>query len=240
MESTKLRQLLNIWLFKPFFDAYLINRNYRRMRDRFPNCEISQECAISPESNLESGVKLTGNVTLEGNVRVGRGTLINGPTRLHANSEAGIEIGNFCSIASDVLFRVDNHPINYPSTSTCQDPQYKSVFEKAKSDYASIIVKNDVWVGAKAIILGGVEIGNGAIIGAGAVVTKYVPDFTIVGGVPARHLRDRFPEKIKRKLSEMAWWNWPDDVLRKNVDFFSTEFNCHTRDGACFLDRKEE
>ncbi len=72
-----------------------------------------------------------------------------------------------------------------------------------------IVIGNDVWIGYEAVILSGVTIGDGAIIGARAVVTKDVPPYTIVGGVPARPIRRRFPDEAVEALLALKWWNWP-------------------------------
>ena len=80
-----------------------------------------------------------------------------------------------------------------------------------------IVIGNDVWIGFEAVILSGVTIGDGAIIGARAVVTKDVPPYTIVGGVPARPIRKRFSEEVISKLSELQWWNWSEERIRENI-----------------------
>ena len=76
---------------------------------------------------------------------------------------------------------------------------------------------NDVWIGYEAVIMAGVTIGDGAIIGTRAVVTKDVPPYTIVGGVPAKPLRKRFPEKTISELLALKWWDWPVDRIQRNL-----------------------
>ena len=78
-----------------------------------------------------------------------------------------------------------------------------------------IVIGNDVWIGYEAVIMTGVHIGNGAIIAARAVVTKDVPPYTIVGGVPARPIRKRFDEEVIRKLETLQWWDWSVEKIRR-------------------------
>ena len=80
-----------------------------------------------------------------------------------------------------------------------------------------IVVGNDVWIGYEAVILSGVTIGDGAIIGARAVVTKDVLPYTIVAGVPARPIRKRFDEETIARLEQLRWWDWPEDEIRRNI-----------------------
>ena len=81
----------------------------------------------------------------------------------------------------------------------------------------NIVVGNDVWIGYEAVILAGVTIGDGAIIGTRAVVTKDVPPYTIVGGVPAKPIRRRFPEETAEKLLELQWWNWSRERIAEHI-----------------------
>jgi hypothetical protein len=74
-----------------------------------------------------------------------------------------------------------------------------------------------VWIGYEAVILSGVTIGDGAIIGTRAVVTKDVPSYTIVGGVPAKPIRKRFDEETIQKLKEIRWWDWEEERIKKNI-----------------------
>lgn len=79
------------------------------------------------------------------------------------------------------------------------------------------VVGNDVWIGYEAVILAGVTIGDGAIVGARAVVTKDVPPYTIVGGIPAKPIRKRFSNETIHALLKMQWWNWPEEKIRQNI-----------------------
>ncbi len=80
-----------------------------------------------------------------------------------------------------------------------------------------IVIENDVWIGYEAVILSGVTIGDGAIIGTRAVVTKDLPSYTIVGGVPAKPIRKRFDEETIQKLEEIRWWDWEEERIKKNI-----------------------
>ena len=133
-------------------------------------------------------------------------------------------IGKFCSIAcgAKFLFNSANHTLR--SLSTYPFPIFFEEWNLDAAEVASawdnkgdIIVGNDVWIGYEAVIMAGVTIGDGAIIGTRAVVTKDVPPYTIVGGVPAKPLRKRFPEKTISELLALKWWDWPVDRIQRNL-----------------------
>ena len=133
----------------------------------------------------------------------------------------GCSIGRYCSIASTVKIGLGIHPVDQVSTSPLFYSR-RNVFKKkwAEEDYPvpesrKVIIGNDVWIGVDAKIMGGVNIGDGAIIGAGAVVTKDVASFSIVAGVPARVIRDRFTPDIAKKIAATKWWDFPEDRLKK-------------------------
>ena len=88
---------------------------------------------------------------------------------------------------------------------------------KAWDNKSDIVIGNDVWIGYEAVILAGVTIGDGAIIGARAVVTKDVPPYTIVGGVPAKPIRRRFSQQTIECLEKLRWWDWPRERIAKNI-----------------------
>lgn len=134
-------------------------------------------------------------------------------------------IGKFCSVAcgAKFLFTSANHTMR--SLSTYPFPIF---FEQWDSDIrhvadawdnkGDIIVGNDVWIGYEAVILAGVTIGDGAIIGARAVVTRDVPPYAIVGGVPAKPIRRRFDDDTAQRLQALAWWDWPSEKIKANLD----------------------
>ena len=133
-------------------------------------------------------------------------------------------IGKFCSIAcgAKVLFNSANHTLS--SFSTYPFPIFFDEWGLEKSDVAAawdrkgdIMIGNDVWIGYEAVILAGVTIGDGAVIGARAVVTKDVPPYAIVGGVPARVIRSRFPEETVKALLRLKWWDWPAERIQEKL-----------------------
>lgn len=135
-----------------------------------------------------------------------------------------LRIGKFCSIAcgAKFLFNCANHSLR--SLSTYTFPLFYDEWELDKADVASawdnkgdIVIGNDVWIGFEAVIMAGVHIGNGAIIGARAVVTKDVAPYTIVGGVPARAIRKRFDDATISRLESLRWWDWPKERIRREL-----------------------
>ena len=134
-------------------------------------------------------------------------------------------IGKFSSIAcgAKFLFNSANHSLSSLSTYT-----FPIFFEEwgldvknitnAWDNKVNIVVGNDVWIGYQAVILSGVTIGDGAIIGTRAVVTKDVEPYTIVGGVPAKPIRKRFSDDTIHKLLELKWWDWPKEKIAQNID----------------------
>jgi len=143
-------------------------------------------------------------------------------TRLNYNCNlmGGVTyIGKYCSIAPEVTFQSIGHNTRQPSISGYF---YKENFDTLLLGRPEkpIQIENDVWIGTRAIILSGVTIGNGAIIGAGAVVTKDVEPYSISVGNPAQHKKWRFPENIRKQLLEIKWWDWSMEKIRKNNKFF--------------------
>lgn len=133
-------------------------------------------------------------------------------------------IGKFCSIACGARFLLNsaNHALG--SLSTYPFPLFYEEWGLDRRDVASswdnkgdIVVGNDVWIGYEAVILAGVTIGDGAIVGARAVVTRDVPPYTIVGGVPARPVRRRFPEETIAALLSLRWWDWPREEIAQSI-----------------------
>jgi len=127
-----------------------------------------------------------------------------------------VKIGAFCSIAKEVVF-LCNHDHNLDNVSTFP---FNVLWGCGQNNHPTgkgpIVIGNDVWIGYRAIILSGVTIGDGAVVGAGSVVTKDVPPYTVVAGNPAREIKKRFDDKTIGKLLEMKWWEWGDDKIKKH------------------------
>ena len=133
-------------------------------------------------------------------------------------------IGTFCSIAcgAKFLFNSANHTLS--SLSTYPFPLFFEEWGLEKRNVAEswdnkgdIVLGNDVWIGYEAVIMAGVTIGDGAIIGARAVVTKDVPPYTVAGGIPAKPIKKRYPEETIAALSELKWWDWPENRIAQNL-----------------------
>ena len=133
-------------------------------------------------------------------------------------------IGKFCSIAcgAKFVFNCANHTLE--SLSTYTFPLFFEEWNLPKSEVATawdnkgdIVIGNDVWIGYDAVIMAGVHIGDGAIIGTRAVVTKDVEPYSIVGGVPAKEIRKRFAPDVVTKLLELKWWNWSSEKIKNHI-----------------------
>lgn len=133
-------------------------------------------------------------------------------------------IGKFCSIAcgAKFIFNSANHTLS--SLSTYPFPIFYEEWNldikgitKAWDNKGDIVIGNDVWIGYEAVILAGVTIGNGAVIGARAVVTKDVPPYTIVGGVPAKPIKMRFLQETIDTLLKIKWWDWSKERISQHI-----------------------
>lgn len=176
------------------------------------------------------------NVIDDPNIEVGDYTIyndfVNDPTKFQQNNvlyhypinHDKLRIGKFCSIACGVkfLFNSANHTMN--SFATYPFPLFFKEWELEKKNVTEawdnkgdIIIGNDVWIGYEAVILAGVTIGDGAIIGTRAVVTKDVSPYTIVGGIPAKPIRKRFNDEMIARLLKIKWWDWSEEQIAQNI-----------------------
>jgi len=208
-----------VWKLMPEYFQSIFKRIYflNRFSGKYIRMQFPIHVGMSKELFLGKGVNISGNVKIHGKIKIGDYTYVNGPAFIEGDD---IEIGKFCSIASGVSIRSDSHPLNKPTTY----PIGKIIKKNIKLPHKPIKIGNDVWLGKNVIILGGVIIGDGAVVGAGAVVTKNVEPYTIVVGVPAKRLRKRFDERSIKKLQELKWWNWSEEKIQANPEFFLKDF----------------
>lgn len=209
--------LLPLGLLLKLCELAIVGSRDIRNKFIFRRSIVDKNCCINPSSTIEDSCHILENsLILNSAIKrfsyVGRNSIIQNAS-----------IGSFCSIASDVFVGLGTHPPELFSTS----PLFYRVVNTFKlklvdedyqfPEYQPITIGHDVWIGTRAIVLDGVRVGDGAIIAANAVVTKDVPPYAIVGGIPAKVIRYRFsPEKIERLL-KTQWWLWELTDIQKNA-----------------------
>jgi len=148
-------------------------------------------------------------------VEIGDGTGINGKIRIVGG--ARVMIGKYCAIGSDVKIISSNHDI----TKANLQSKFATDFFNQSIDVLKGETKigNNVWIGDSVIILPGVQVGDGAVLGAGSIVTKNIPPFAIAVGNPAKVIKFRFSQKIIKKLLKISWWDWPINKIILNKNF---------------------
>ncbi|MBZ9636621.1 DapH/DapD/GlmU-related protein [Clostridium sp. FP1] len=155
------------------------------------------------------------------NVSIGKNTVVDETVTIgdysYINRDSSVEnctIGKFCSISSGVYICPAEHDLKHITT----HPIVISNRIRKK-----VVIANDVLICLNAIILQSVEIGNGAVVGAGAVVTKDVKPYEIVGGVPAEHIGWRFNKEKITCIENSKWWDWDEKKIKDNISFLSDE-----------------
>lgn len=162
---------------------------------------------------------------------IGSHTYENG-AKVYRWSDANLKIGKYCSIAKDVNFIMDdaNHSIGSITSFPIFDNLYndnehigtstKSEFLALNRKKQGITVGNDVWIGLGSTILPGVVIGDGVTIAAGSIVSSSIPPYSVVGGVPAKVIRNKCNEEAKSQMQAIAWWNWSEETIENRaLDF---------------------
>ena len=172
-----------------------------------------RQSKIQPGCIIDCDVILARNTYIYANVRLLKGTKIGKWSYIQENSRIqNATIGNYCSIAPNVIIGPGRHLIDHFSTSPIFYSS-KNAFGVSLSrqkdnnqEFVRTTIGHDVWIGINAVILDGINVGTGAVVAAGAVVTKDVPAYAIVGGVPAKVIKYRFDEDTQRKLMNSKWF----------------------------------
>jgi acetyltransferase-like isoleucine patch superfamily enzyme len=196
----------------------LIRIIYHKFKN--PKADISFSAKVSLDCKLGEYVKVLSHARI-GSCEISRYSYVG-----CGCSFTRTKVGPFTSVGPEVMCGLGSHPLNYISTY----PGFYS--DKASGsewfgvnhcfgtlDKQPVTIGADVWIGARAIIMGGITIGNGAVIAAGAVVTKDIPPYSIVGGVPAKIIRYRFDQSTIEKLIASVWWEASEKELRKVACF---------------------
>jgi acetyltransferase-like isoleucine patch superfamily enzyme len=197
-------------------------------RSRHPGVRFDWGSIADEWSEFESPVTLLRNARIFG-CRIGRYTYIG-----HNSEIQNTNIGRFCSIGPEVMIGLAAHPIGanistsplfyrsqaYASTPTFNDSMLFTSSTFRPVEHRLVRVGHDVWIGARVLIKGGLSIGNGAVIAAGAVVTHDIPPYAIAAGVPARILRYRFDTETVESLQQLKWWDKDVAWIRNHASDF--------------------
>lgn len=188
-------------------------------------------CLKNPTVRIGKRANVSGTASFGGFNRIGAGSVFSGQlgTYSYIGEECRInaKIGKFCSVANRVVTVSGTHPTR---TWASSHPAFYSAAKQCGTSFVSqelfeeatppAAIGNDVWIGTGALLIGGITVGDGAVIAAGAVVTKDVAPYTIVAGNPAREIRKRFSDEEIAFLLETRWWDRPEDWLKAHAGCF--------------------
>ncbi|TDM46084.1 CatB-related O-acetyltransferase [Macrococcoides goetzii] len=173
---------------------------------------------------LHDGVKISKSIC-SGEIEIGRFVSINGPATRISSKLNGIQIGSYSSIASNVVIQEDFHRMDRITTYFIHQNLFNKTDKNESVSKGKIIIEEDVWIGSNSTILSGVKIGRGSVIGAGSVITKDVPRYSIVVGNPGRVIKKRFNDNVIDKLEKSKWWEKDVEDLKNMEDDFSKNIN---------------
>lgn len=149
-------------------------------------------------------------------------TVINDGTRINGKiiikGAGNCVIGKYCAIADDIRIITSNHDMSALNLQYAL--QTRLGLGRFIHDRKDVFLGNNVWIGDSVILLAGVTIGNGAVVAAGSVVTKSVPAYAVVGGVPAKLIKYRFDEEKIKTIEKLQWWDWSLSKMKENIQYF--------------------
>ena len=189
------------------------------------------KCRISPSATILRGCRFDGHNSVGNNTYLSGTTMGYGSFVGFNNEFTNCKIGKYCSIGSNIRVVAATHPVKgFISTHPAffSDSYWFRYVKHAKfkehlttSDGYQCKIGNDVWIGDNSLILGGVEIGDGAIVAMGSIVLHDVSPYTIVAGVPAKEIRKRFSDETIESLQKLKWWDKPIEWIEANAEDFS-------------------
>lgn len=207
-------------MLKDYFNSFLSKSRYGSRVSIFSlwcrHSQVSDLCYLGPLVKLERS-------------KLGKYSRIRTMSALH-----DVEIGKYCSISRNVRIGLGRHPVHLPSSNSIFYAHKKN---EVRSDWVGAVdfeehqstkIGNDVWVGEYVTIPGGVTIGDGAVVATRAVVTRDVPPYAVVAGVPAKIVKYRFPPDTVEALLKLAWWDLSDEVILENIEFFHSPVTLDT------------
>jgi len=194
------------------------NARTRYARQLFPGIRFGALSYATPDCCLERPARLWERVELN-NANLGRHSYIGSDSFV-----AFATIGRFCSIGNQVLIGTWGHPTHlvssYPGFYSKNKHTINFRVDEDVEEVLPVHIGSDVWIGHRAILMGGITVGHGAVIGAGAVITKDVEPYSVVAGVPARLLRKRFNQAIVDRLLDLRWWDHDDKTIGRYAHLF--------------------
>jgi len=198
----------------------------RRVESAFVSCDamLGTPCAIERDAIVAAGARLGDHTAAYRGAVIGSAVQLGDYSYVNEGSLViSGHIGRFCSISPACTIGLQEHPLTLLSTSPLLygDDNVLGEPRRWEEITAPPQIGSDVWIGAHAVILQGVSIGHGAVIAAGAVVTRDVPPYAVVGGVPAKVIKMRFSEETVRALLELSWWDWPLETLQRHAALFA-------------------
>lgn len=196
------------------------------LRKKFPGTRLHAPCFVDREAlstnriHVSEGVELLSGARLTGSVTLGAHSYFSFGVEVYASKKFPITIGKFCSVATGVCIISSHH---HNPTTIANYPITERMFGiQDEPSGGEIVIGNDVWIGARAVILPGVTIGDGAIIGAGSIVTSgtIIKPYEVWAGNPAKKIKDRFPKEALERMKMMTWWEWDVAEIKKNREMF--------------------